>query len=292
MSAGLGPIVLLGLGGLLAGWAIWLLLTVPRPMGWSAAARERRRRSVHGIHQGWLALTGLPLTPRDVRHLGWLIGALTVLGLMALTRNPLIATAFGLVGMLVPEAGIRYWARKQWQRLDVAAYGATHMLQAKIHFDVPVLEAFRALLPDVGEPFRGWVTPCVTAEATGHPLEVTLKRQAEAIQHVELATLADVLAAERTHGRTAPVIAQTVELWSQRLQADAVRRGTLAGGTMLGYGVVLAGIVAFWGLVLLSPALRHGLDHGYGFWLTGLGAWLVALAGYVQNRVSRQAEAV
>lgn len=283
-----------GLFGAFVGACLWLLLQDHGPHDWLVPVKraQGKRRAAVGIQQGWLALTGLPLTPRGVQRLGWVTGAgataLVTLG----TRNPLVGTAFGLVGLLLPEAVIRYIARKEWQRLDVAAYAAAHMLQVKLQMGTPVLEAFRALLPDASEPFKTWVAPCLTAEASGMPLEVSLKVRAASIQHVELGALADILATERRHGRTAPVVARAVALWSQRIQADAVRRGTLAGSTMLGYGVVLLGIVAFWASVALSPAVRHGLDHGLGLVTTGLGAWLIALAGYIQNRVSRQAEAV
>lgn len=285
---------LFGVFAFLVGWSLWQLLhrphaekLVPGPV-----AEQPKRRTVNGIQQGWLTLTGLPLTPRDVRHLGWLVGAVATVMITLSTHNPLVGTAFGLLGLLVPEAAIRYWARKQWQRLDLAAYGAAHMLQAKLQGGMPVLQAFRALIPDASEPFRTWAEPCLTGESKGVALEVTLKERAAPIQHVELGALADVLAAEREHGRTAPIVARAVDLWSQRMQADAVRRGTLAGSTMLGYGVVLLGIVSFWGIVIGSTVVRHGISHGLGWWTTGIGAWMIAGAGYLQNRVSRQAEAV
>lgn len=288
-------ILMLGVGVAVAG-LMWMLFHPPARIRLSDDAtfrqRERRHRTVNGLQQGWIALTGLPLTPADIRHLGWVVGAALTVILTLATHNPFIGTAFGLVGLLMPEALIRYWARKQWQRLDMIAYGAMHMLQAKIQMDVPVLEAFRALLPDVAEPFHSWVAPCLTDETRGIPLELSLKEKAAPIQHVELGALADVLAAERAHGRTAPVVARAVDLWSQRIQADAARRGKLSGSTMLGYGVVMLGIVAFWAIVLMSPTVRSGIGHGLGFWATGIGAWLIALAGWLQNRVTRQAEAV
>lgn len=277
-------------------WTVWQLLHLSRPETFTPAAREHRqehrRRAVNGIQQGWIALTGLPLTPADIRHLGWLTGAVATVVLTLTTHNPLVGSAFGLVGLLLPEALIRYYGRKQWQRLDMAAYGAAHMLQAKLQMDVPVLEAVRALLADVSEPFLTWVKPCLTQEALGHPLEETLKARAAAIQHVELGVLADVLVVERRHGLTAPIVQRVVNLWSQRIQGDAARRGTLSSSTMLGYGVVVLGIGAFWGLVLFSPTVRAGIGHGLGFWTTGIGAWLLAMAGYLQNRISRQAEAI
>lgn len=297
---GKGPrliiIGLLGIAGLGVALAIWQVATRPRAESFTVAdqdaRRQHRRRTVNGIQQGWIALTGLPLTPTDIRHIGWLFGAGATAGITLFTKNPFVGTAYGLVGLLFPEAAIRYYGRKQWQRLDVAAYGAAHMLQAKLQMNVPVLEAFRALLADVGEPFLTWVKPCLTEEPLGHPLEETLKQRAQAIQHVELGVLADVLSVERRHGLTAPIVHRVVNLWSQRIQADAARRGKLSGSTMLGYGVVALGIGAFWGLVLLSPTVRAGISHGLGFWATGIGAWLIAIAGYVQNRISRQAEAI
>jgi len=237
-------------------------------------------------------LAGVPLTPAGVRRLGWLVGAGLAVGLTALTGNPLIGLAFGWMGLWMPEAVLRTRARRQWRRLDVAAYAAAHMLHAKIQAGQPVLEAWRAILPDAGEPFRSWMQPALTGEAQGVPLEETLKARAAAIQHVELGVLADVLAAERAHGRTAPVVAQTVRLWSQRIQADATRRGTLAAGLTLGYAVVGIGVVVYWGILLGSPVAWRGMHHGLGFVATGIGALLVAWAGWIQNRVLRQAEAV
>lgn len=270
---------------------LWLLLHAPRPIAWEAPRPARRPRSP-GIQRSWLALTGLPLTPAGVQRIGWLTGAGTAVSVSLGTRNVFVGAAFGWMGLWAPEALIRYRARKQWQRLDVAAYAAAHMLHAKLQSGMPVLEAVRALLADAAEPFRSWVAPCLAAEAQGVPLERALKSRAAPIQHVELGVLADVLSAEREHGLTAPVLARAVDLWSQRIHADAVRRGTLAGSTMLGYGVVLGGVAAFWLTVWWSAAVRQGLDHGVGFVVTGIGAWLIAIAGWLQNRVSRQAEAV
>ena len=288
--------VLLGGAGLGVALTFWQLLNRPQSESFTAARRQkrtdRRRRAVNGISQGWIALTGLPLTPADIRHLGWLTGAAATVILTLVTHNPFVGTAFGLVGLLVPEAAVRYYGRKQWQRLDVAAYGAAHMLQAKLQTGIPVLEAFRALLADVSEPFLTWVKPCLTQEPLGHPLEETLKERARAIQHVELGVLADVLTAERKHGLTAPIVQRVVNLWSQRIRGDAARRGKLSSSTMLGYGVVIVGIGVFWGIVVLSPAMRSGISHGLGFWAAGIGSWLIAIAGYLQVRVSRQAEAI
>lgn len=287
---------LVGVAGVGVALALWELLNRPQTESFTAAdpeaRRQHRRRTVNGIQQGWLALTGLPVTPADIRHIGWIGGAVATAGITLVTHNPLVGTAYGLVGLLFPEAAIRYYGRKQWQRLDIAAYGAAHMLQAKLQMEIPVLEAFRALLADVSEPFFTWVKPCLTQEPLGTPLEVTLKARAGAIQHVELVALADVLAVERQHGLTAPIVHRVVDLWSQRIRADAARRGKLSGSTMLGYGVVALGIGAFWGLVIFSPTVRSGISHGLGFWTTGIGAWFIALAGYLQNRVSRQAEAI
>ena len=287
---------LVGVAGFGVALTLWQLMNRPQTESFTAAVREarreRRRRTVNGIQQGWIALTGLPLTPADVRHLGWLTGAAATVIVTLVTHNPLVGTAFGVVGLLLPEAAIRYMGRKQWQRLDIAAYGAAHMLQAKLQMNVPVLDAFRGLLADVSEPFLTWVQPCLTQEPLGHPLEETLKARAQAIQHVELGVLADVLVVERRHGLTAPIVQRVVSLWSQRIQGDAARRGKLSSSTMLGYGVVALGIGAFWGLVVLSPTVRSGISHGLGFWATGVGAWLIAIAGYLQNRISRQAEAI
>jgi len=277
------------------GLVVWWMLNPPRPIRWTPSGVTIARWTwvrPEGLQQGWLTLTGLPLRPQDVRHLGWLVGVVTTIGLTVGLHNILIGVGFGLIGLILPEAVIRYLARKRWQQLDFAAYVAAHMLQAKLQLRVPVLEAFRALLPESGEPFRSWMAPCLSGEARGTPLEVTLKRQASLIQHIELTTLADILSAERTHGQAAPIVARAVDLWSARIHGDAVRRGTLAGSTMLGYGVVLIGIAAFWGIVIFSPTVRDGLNHGLGFWTTGIGACLIAGAGFMQNRISRQAEAI
>ncbi len=285
---------LIAVFGVLVAAFLWQILSRTTPVDFSTreARRGSKTRAVVGIQQGWLTLTGLPLTPRGVQRIGWGTGLVATVLITLVTHNPLVGTAFGLVGLLLPEAVIRYWARKQWQRLDVAAYAAAHMLQVKLQMGMPVLAAFRALLPEAGEPFRSWMAPCLTAEAAGVPLEQSLKARAVPIQHVELGALADILATERQHGRTAPIVGRAVDLWSQRIHADAVRRGTIAGSTMLGYGVVLLGIGAFWVSVAMSPAVRHGLGHGLGLVTTGVGAWMIAFAGYIQNRVSRQAEAI
>ncbi|MDA8207020.1 MAG: hypothetical protein M0Z36_13210 [Thermaerobacter sp.] len=287
---------LVGLGGVGVALTLWQLMHRPRSETFIAEHRQnraaRRRRTINGINQGWIALTGLPLTPADIRHFGWLTGVAATVVLTLVTHNPLVGTAFGLVGLLVPETAVRYYGRKQWQQLDVAAYGAAHMLQAKLQLGVPVLEAFRALLADVSEPFLTWVKPCLTQEPLGHPLEHTLKERARAIQHVELAVLADVLTVERQHGLTAPIVFRVVNLWSQRIRGDAARRGKLSSSTMLGYGVVAVSIGAFWAIVVFSPAMRSGISHGLGFWATGIGSWLIAIAAYLQIRVSRQAEAI
>lgn len=288
-----GPEALSLIAGLLAARAIWWGLHPPAAVSFRGRRRTKPLQSLanKGLTREWLALTKIPLTPRGVQRLGWASAAAVALFVSSFTHNPLVGTAFGSMGLWMPELIIRYIARKRWRALDQSAYSATHMLRFALARGTPVLEAFRAIIPQSDPAFREWATPLLVLEAGESPLEESLKKAASAIKHVELSVLADILAAERSHGQTAPVVDRLVDLWGQRLRSDSVRRGTLAGGMMLGYGVIWIGIGVFWATVIGSPVARHGLHAGVGFWAMGIGAWLLAIAGAMQNRVTRQAEA-
>lgn len=275
--------------------AVWQALNRPRPLGWTArGARPARdpRRLVPGVAAGWLALSGWPLSGRTLRILA--AGAAVAAGLAswALTQNPLVAGAMAVLGAFGPETVVRGRARRRWQALDQQAYAAAHVLRLALDRGTPVRDAWRALATRGAPVFTAWAQPLASGEATGDPLEGRLKAAAQAIAHVELAVLADILAAERTTGQAAPLLDPLLTWWGQRLEADARRRGMLAGTFLLSYGVLGGALALFWGLMLTSPAVRQGVHTGWGTVAVGVGAWLLAVAGWLQVRVSRQSEVV
>lgn len=285
----LGALCVLG-GGLTASGLVWQVLHPPRPAGWRERARPPARAPLTSLGTGWLALTGVGWSAHTVRQVrrGGALG----LGLLAglLTQNVLVGGAWAGVGWLAPEVLLRLWARRRWRQLDTAAFGATHMLRAKLDRGLPVLVAWRQLLPEADPIFRDWMQPCLMAEARGAEGEATLKQQAQAIGHVELTALADILAAERAQGHTAAIVQRLTDLWAQRIRADAVRRGTLAANATLGYGLVAGGLGLFGLLWLGRPAFRLALTHGATYWMAGVGLSVIVLAGALQTRVSRHAE--
>jgi hypothetical protein len=283
-----------GVAGLAAGSAVWLVGNRPGRVVVRPPRRRPGRRPERQVH--WLALSGLPLTPRRLTVLTWAAGGVVGLLTLALLHNPIAAAAFGFLGSQMPESWVRRRVRARWQRLDRAALAATTNLRFWLRGQRSVLESLRTIVTRTDEPFRSWLQACLADEAasalvgtTGVRVEDSMRIRARAIRHVELMLLADLLAAERQSGPTAESLGDLVDQWTARARADAVRRGQLSMGLMLSRNMIPIGIG-----ILAALGLTHvGLvSSGAGIAVYGVGCLLVATAGYIEGNVLRQAEAI
>ena len=288
----MGPDVVGGatIAALASGFAVWQVLNRPQVVSIQPPRRRtaRSRRQEH-----WLALSGWPLTPRRLAAITWIVGLLGgVLGTAAL-RNPAAGIALGYLASQVPENAVRRRVRTRWRQLDRAALASTTNLRFWLMRGTSVLEALRHIAAQTDEPFRSWMRDCLADEAAagdaGARVEDAVRVRAQAIRHVELMLLADLLAAERRRGSTLESLEELVDQWTRRARADAVRRGTLSGGLLLSKNFIpiAAGILLFLGLT-------HGalVGTGLGMVTYGVGFLIVAGAAWMQARITRQAEAL
>ena len=276
---------------LAAGFAVWRL--VDRPKGVSLRTGAAPGRSRPRAQEHWLALSGWRLTPARLRTLTWVTGiAGGVLATVAL-RNPVAGAAVAYLASQVPENLVRRRVRARWRQLDRAALASATNLRFWLVRGTSVLEALRSITAQTDEPFRSWMRDCLAAEATasdaGGRVEQAMRLRAQAIRHVELMLLADLLAAERQRGSTVDSLEDLVDQWTRRARADAVRLGKLSMGLMLSKNVIPigTGILLFLGLTHVRT-----VGSGVGLAVFGVGFLLVALAAWIQAGVVRQAEAL
>ncbi|PSR37258.1 MAG: hypothetical protein C7B44_04650 [Sulfobacillus thermosulfidooxidans] len=298
---------LLAIGGLgLVVFSIWQWRTVPVPLTWQA--KPITWRVPPTLNASWIALTGLPWSPEQLRRFNAVSGVLVGLLVTGITRNPLMGSAFVLIAWGWPEGVVRLWARRQWQRLDQQALSACTSIRFALDDHRPVLPVWENLYAHNEDVLHRFLEPCLSQEATGRrhrpadgrplpttpllPFEAELKIQARAIRHIELQLVADVLAAERQRGRTADLLATVLHLWSQRMEADARRRGQIHAGTWLSKALIVGSLLFLAGLWFNSPAVVHDARHGLGLIVFGISTWLIAFGTWVQRQAERTAEQV
>jgi Flp pilus assembly protein TadB len=286
----LSTILLLAGAGLLT-LAVWWGIHPPQAIRWTPATRAGKTRPTT-IDRAWLELTGFPLTPKRLTHINWLFAGLIALLIFVTVHNPIVAVAFGVLASTVPEAAVRWYARKQWIALDMSAFAAINTLSFYIARQQSVLESLRQIIPESDNPFRTWAGKLLAQEAAQMPLEYALKQAADKIRHVELSLIADILAVERERGGTAPMIMRAVGLWSQRIRADGMRRGRLNATSWLARGLLGIAVVVYWMIIWQDPSAHRAIGHGIGMLVTGVSAALIMTAGLIQQRVTRQAEQV
>lgn len=278
-----------GLGSM--AWGLWQWWAVPRPLSFQPAAPALRRTA--GLNASWISLTGWAITPRQLRQANRIAAALVGVLVTLITRNPLIGSALALLAAGWPEGVVRNAARRQWTQLDKMALSACTSVQFAVEDRRPVLPVFERLYAQSDGVLHRFLEPCLSAEGAGvAAFEARLKEAARAIRHIELQLVADVLAAERHRGNTAALIATVLHLWSQRLEADARRRGQIRAGSLLAKALVSGSLIVLAVLWLASPAVSHGARHGLGLVIIGLGTWLIALGAWLARQAERQAEQV
>lgn len=280
-----------GVTGILLAWAFWQWLHPQEKLMWMQKLNKTIVQRVP-INREWLELTGIPITPQQLRYINWAFGAFIAIVIFIVVHNPIVGVAFGFLSSTFPEAGVRWYARKQWVSLDLSAFAAINTLSFFLARHQSVLESLRKIIPDSDEPFRSWSGKLLTAEATGIPIEVSLKQSAEKIKHIELGLIADILAVERRKGGTAPMVARSVELWSHRLRADGMRRGRLQATAMISRGIMVIAVAVYWILVWRDPTAQRAISHGIGIVVTGISASVITAAGMIQQRVTRSAEQI
>ncbi|AUW92613.1 hypothetical protein BXT84_00490 [Sulfobacillus thermotolerans] len=279
------------LGLLLMGWGVWQWRSVPVALSWQPPPVTVP--PVLGLNASWLALTGWPLTPRRLQIVNGAAAGLALIGVTVVTRNPLVGIAGGVFALGIPEGIVRWQARRRWKMLDETALSACTSLRFALEDHQPVLPTWQRLYAYSTGAWRTFLAPCLTAEATGQQaFETVFKQTARAIHHVELQLVGDIVATERTRGNTVDLLATILHLWSQRLEADARRRGQIHAGAWLSRVLLWGGVVGFVLIWTQSPAVAHGAQHGIGFVVVGAGALVIALGAWVQRQAERKAEQV
>jgi hypothetical protein len=276
------------------GLVIWGVVMRPRPLTWalplpidpSVLAAQRLPRTT----EPWTVLLPSHWLRWGVRRIQWLT-ALCLAGITGvITWNIPAALAFGWIGYWLPETILRDIAWSRWGALDRAAYATIYSTRFYLDQGTPVLQTWRLLIPKAQPVFRQWIEPCLIEENRGQPFEQTLKTQALAIRHAELAVTADILTVERRHGGAAGSLGQLLEMWGHRIELDADRRGSLAGFIWIGRVTLITGMVMFWGLSLGDAAVRTHMHTTAGGVVMGLSAVFLALGMTLYYRQNRAAE--
>ncbi|WP_053958142.1 hypothetical protein [Sulfobacillus thermosulfidooxidans] len=299
---------LASLGFAILVWSVWQWRSMPKPLTWQP--KPMTWRVPPTLNASWIALTGLSWSPRQLQRLNALLGISVGILVTGITRNPLMGLAFVAIAWGWPEGAVRWWARRQWNRLDQQALSACTSIQFALDDHRPVLPVWEKLYTQNDDVLHRFLEPCLSGEATGRrqpmagrprdaqadqtllPFEAELKAQARAIRHIELQLVADVLVAERQRGHTADLLATVLHLWSQRMEADARRRGQIYAGTRLSKLLVVGSLVLLAGLWVSSPGVVQSAQHGLGFVVFGVATGLIALGTWVQRQAERTAEQV
>jgi len=272
-------------------WAIWQWRAVPQPLSWRPILKAPPRPKV--LNASWIALTGWRLTPNQLRQLNALAAIGVGIVVTLITHNPIMGGAFAVIAFGWPEGFVRSYARRQWTELDKTALSACTSIQFTLEDRRPVLPAWERIHDHSEGVLRRFLEPCLSAEATGYrSFEQQLKESSRAIRHIELQLVADVLTAERQRGQTAELLATVLQLWSQRMEADARRRGQIRAGTMLSKVLLTGSIFGIGILWLTSPSVTHDASHGLGLIAFGVATWLIAAGAWIQRQAERQAEQV
>ena len=285
-------------GALMVGWLVWTVAQRPRPLTWmqplpvdpTITAEQRRPFS----QEPWVVLLPSHWLRWGVRRIQWLT-ALSLAGVTgAITWNPAAALAFGWIGYWLPETFLRDVAWSRWGALDRAAYATIYSARFYLDQGTSVLQAWRQLIPKAQPVFRHWMEPCLLAESRkmeqGLSFEQTLKQQALAIRHAELAVTADILTEERRHGGAVPALGQLLAMWGHRIELDADRRGSLTGFIWIGRVTLGAGMALYWGLTLGDAAVRLHMHTVAGEIVMGLSAAFLAVGMTLYYRQNRKAE--
>jgi hypothetical protein len=284
----------LGAAGLVAG-GLWILTYRPRPLRATPAPAPTTARRLPRVRRtAWRVLAAtqgrlLPITPRELTALRWLLGAATGLLWVSAFGNPLAAAAYGAIAGQLPELAAQALARRQWDALDRAAYAFANVVRFRFQQGGTVLAAARALAPTADPPFRDWLTEALRTDTAGGRFERYLREQAVGLRHVELQLFADLLAVERNRGPAPASLDHLVSLWGERLQADAKRRGTIANTLRFGQAAIVAALGVLVLSVASSPAHAAVARTGLGLVLYGVAVGLVAASLWVSLRTARRA---
>ena len=282
----------LGFGAFLCASALWIALHPPQKLSWQPHSPPSDT-FVPFLNREWLELVGLPLTPRQLHWISIGFGIIMAVVITAVTYNPLVAAAFGVITYTWPTDVIRWIARKRWIALDLAAFGAANTLTFFLERHQSVLPSLREIIPQSDPPFKAWGETILALESSGaQSLESAWKTKADRIHHIELSLIADILAVERTQGNTKEQLTRAVDLWARRVRADGIRRGRLNTTAALARSLTMAAVVGFWLIVWRNPIAAQNIRHGAGVFVIAASAWIIAAATIVQQHVVRQAERV
>ena len=261
MTAGL-TLALAVLAAVLTGYGTWTL---------AGLNRERPvRRQPDDDRNLELWLLGNPISPGTLRVLAWIACAVSVVIGMVATGNVVCAILLGSIGYTVPGSVLAALAASTWARADDQAHSLATVLQFALPVEGNPHTALAHVLPDLGQPLRGWMERVVAGEAAGVPLEDGLATLADRLRHRELRLLADILLADRRAAPSHALISELLPEWEARTKAASER------ASLLGSGQILTGLFT-WGPLAVFLLVDGLTPAGQVFHATLAGQAIAAL---------------
>ena len=246
----------------LAGYGTWTLVGLNR---------ERTvRRQPDDDRNLELWLLGNPISPGTLRVLAWLACAGTVAIGMVATGNVICAVLLGSIGYTVPGSVLAALAASTWARADDQAHSLATVLQFALPVEGNPHTALAHVLPDLGQPLRGWMERVVAGEAAGVPVEDGLATLADRLRHRELRLLADILLADRRAAPSHTLISELLPEWEARTKAASER------ASLLGSGQIMTGLFT-WGPLAVFLVVDGLTPAGAVFHATLAGQMIAAL---------------
>ncbi len=247
----------------LTGYGTWTLV------GLSRERPVRRQPDDDCNLELWLL--GNPISPGTLRVLAWIACAAAVTVGMAATGNVVCAILLGSIGYTVPGSMLAALAASTWARADDQAHSLATVLQFALPVEGNPHTALIHVLPDLGQPLRGWMERVVAGEAAGVPVEDGLATLADRLRHRELRLLADILLADRRAAPSHTLISELLPEWEARTKAASER------ASLLGSGQAMTGLFT-WG-PLAAFLLMDGLTPAGAVFHSTLAGQAIAALG-------------
>ena len=241
---------------------------------WTLAGLNRERPSRHQPDDDRnleLWLLGNPISPGTLRLLSWVACAGTVALGMITTGNVICAILLGSIGYTVPGSMLAALAASTWARADDQAHSLATVLQFALPVEGNPHTALAHVLPDLGQPLKGWMERVVAGEAAGVPVEDGLATLADRLRHRELRLLADILLADRRAAPSHTLISELLPEWEARTKAASER------ASLLGAGQIMTGLFT-WG-PLATFLVGDGLTPAGAVFHATLAGQVIAAVG-------------
>jgi len=199
--------------------------------------------------EAMLARAGVPARPGEVL-LGWLVGAVVVMGLGGALAGPL-GVLVGLLGVaLAPVALLRAAADRRTRRFQSELPGVLKLLAGSLRGGFSLLQGLDSLVGQVGEPMASEVALALSAVRVGVAPEDALGAVAERVGSEDFSWAVMAIRIQREVGGNLAEILDTVAetmLERERLRRE-VRTLTAEGrmsALILGLMPFLMGVLVF-----------------------------------------------